>query len=91
MVLTNFRIGLIHVTTCPFDLTFLIATEHFSEEYINGFPALSFTNPKDTRPVKIIDHSSVFMPFAVRDLINPDTFKASNSVPITYEIRGRWF
>ncbi len=77
-------IGLTHVTTCPFNLTFLIFTEPFIKEFIDSFTALSLAHPNNARTVKVVDDGSVFMPFAIRDLVNADTFKASDSVPITY-------
>ena len=77
-------IGLAHVTTCPFDLTFFIFTEHFIKESIDRFTSFSLTHPKNTRTVKIVDDGSVFVPFAVRDLINADRLKSPDSVPVTY-------
>ena len=83
-MLDSSYIGLRHVATCPFDLTFLIFTEHFIEEPINRFASFSLTNPNNTRTVKVVDDGSIFMPFAVRDLVNADRLKPPNSMSITY-------
>ena len=44
-------VGLAHVATGPCDLPFLIVTELLGEEFVDGFTALSRTNPKDTGSV----------------------------------------
>ena len=73
-------IGLAHVTASPLDLLFLIVTKMFGKEFINGFSALALADSHNTSPIKIIDDSSVLMPFAVRDFINSYGFKPPNSV-----------
>ena len=75
-------IGLRHVATGPFDLCFLIFAEGFGKEFVYCLATLSFADPNNTRSVKIIYDSGVFMSFAVRDFINADRFKASNLMPV---------
>jgi hypothetical protein len=61
-------------------MPFLIIAEFFIEKFIDGFTTFAPANPNDTGSVQIIDDSSVLMPFAIRDLVYPDTLKASNPV-----------
>ena len=60
----------------------MIVAELFGEEFVDGFTALSRTNPKDAGSVQIIDHGGVFMSFTVGDLVYPDRLKAPYSVPL---------
>jgi hypothetical protein len=75
-------VGLAHITTGPRDLLFLIVTELFGEEFVDGFTAFSLTNPKDAGSVQIIDHGSVFMAFTVGDLVYPNGPKPPYSMPL---------
>jgi len=73
---------LAHVATGPCDLPFLIVAELFGEEFVDGFTTLSRTDPNDAGSLQVIDHGSVFMSFAVGDLVYPDRLKASYSVTL---------
>jgi hypothetical protein len=84
VILYGTYIGLAHIARCPFDLALLVVTEHFIEELINSFALFAFANPNNTRSVKVIDDSGIFMPFTVGDLINANRFKTPNPVPVTY-------
>ena len=81
-------VGLAHVATGPGDLPFLIVAELFGEESVYGFTALSRTNPNDAGSVQVIDHGGVFMPFAVRDFVYPDSLNAPYSVTLPDACNG---
>lgn len=82
MLLDGSDIGLAHVTAGPCNLPFLVVTELFGEEPVDGFAALSRADPDNPRPVKVIDHGGVLMPSRVGNLVNADGFKCSNSMAI---------
>ena len=75
--------GFAHVAAGPFDLLLLIIAELFVEKPIDGFAPLTFTYPKHAGALKVVYDGNVFVPFPVRNLVDPDAPERSDPVSIS--------
>jgi hypothetical protein len=62
----------------------LVFAKDIIEENIDGFPALSFANPNNPGPFKIVDEGCILFTLFIRNLIYPDRPESSDSMAGTY-------
>jgi len=74
------NVGLTHIAAGPLDFRFLVVTERFIEELVDGFATLSLADPYDAGAIQVIDDGGILVAPAVGDLIDAHGFKVPNAV-----------